>query len=46
LPQTSAETLERRDAERPETVLERAAGVVLAEVDVYRLGIAGLDERV
>jgi hypothetical protein len=30
----------------PQTVLERALSVVLAEVDVDRLGIIGLDERV
>jgi hypothetical protein len=30
----------------PQTVLERPLCVVLAEVDVDRLGIIGLDERV
>jgi hypothetical protein len=30
----------------PQTVLEGALGVVLAQVDLDRLGIAGFDERV
>jgi hypothetical protein len=30
----------------PQTVLDGALGVVLAEVDVDRLGVTSLDERV